>query len=485
MPEPALERVLVYDRIGANRRNTLLLLAVFAVLVLPLFAYGAGYLLFWVLLLALGLGALLGENWLTALVLAVLVAGAVLCLAAYLQSRYGSSLVLRLARARPLASDQEPGLEQTVENLCIGAGLPEPALYVIESAPPNAFSTGWDPEHASLVVTRSLLRLLDRRELEAVVAHELSHIGNHDTRLSTLAAIGVAILRLPLVIVVGIFRYLFRLHWVVGAAALLYLALPLLLSFVGLASELGSDSPILPWPWLLITMLFPFYVLFGAPLVGQFTRMAMLRERDFLADADAFLLTRNPEALALALAKMAAARAPRSGPGGATAHLYTADPLPEDAPWWDRILRAHPPVKRRIEALLSMGNGVPPSALRAAEAAGAEFRRAAPPADATDTGSRSAWQPAAKGEAPDEGTRTPDAFRLTGDGAVLYTEPTAAASPMGRLPSGALVMVLGEEGDFLHVLTADDTFGYVRRTEPMTEVELDDAGTERGEPAGG
>jgi hypothetical protein len=229
----------------------------------------------------------------------------------------------------------------------------------------------------------------------------------------------------------------------------------------------------LPWPWLLVMMLFPFYVLFAAPLVGQLIRMAMLRERDFLADADAFLLTRNPEALALALAKMAAARAPGAGPGGATAHLYTVDPLTEDAPWWDRILRAHPPVEQRIEALSSIGNGVPQSALRAAEEAGAEFQHIEPPAVAPETDRQSACQQAAKDGSPAGAAPTADAFRLAGDGAILYAKPDVAARQLRQLPPGELITVLAAEGDFLHVLTADDSFGYVRRAEPMTEVELD------------
>ena len=106
----------------------------------------------------------------------------------------------------PAVRDKDPGLFRTVENLCIGAGLPRPALYIIESTEPNAFTTGCDPEHASLVINRGLLHLLDERELAAVVAHELSHIGNHDTDFSTMLAALVETVRFPLTVVTRIAR---------------------------------------------------------------------------------------------------------------------------------------------------------------------------------------------------------------------------------------------------------------------------------------
>ena len=137
-----------------------------------------------------------------------------------------------------------------------------------------------------------------------------------------------------------------------------------------------------------------FYVLFVAPALGYLLRLAVLRQREFLADADAVLLTRDPEGLARALAKMDGARGLKLGAGAATAHLYVADPLTPHAPWWDRVFSSHPPVEKRIELLAQMGSGVAPSTLKAARQAGAEFARAHAasviPTDAAVSSSRSA-----------------------------------------------------------------------------------------------
>src|SRR5436190_15275676 len=200
--------VLVYHRIDANRRNTRLLLLAFAFLLLPL-AYGVTQLIvpffFYRTFLTLG-GAQARLNLpsieastLTIVLLALVVAACV----AFVGYLLGTYFVLRLAGGHQVNRQEEPVLWRTVENLCLGAGLPEPTVYLVESSAPNAFSTGRDPGHASLVITRGLLRLLDGRELSGVLAHELSHIGNRDTDLSILLAALVATLRLPLAALEG------------------------------------------------------------------------------------------------------------------------------------------------------------------------------------------------------------------------------------------------------------------------------------------
>lgn len=210
--------VLVYNRIDENRRNTLFLLPAFAVLLFPV-AYGVTQLLvpfsFYRTHLILGGAQLVALDEQSAhldpaqarlnlasieastlkMVLLALVFAACVAFLGYLVSTY---FVLRVAGGHRVDRREEPVLWRTVENLCLGAGLPQPAVYVVESSTPNAFSTGRDPRHASLVVTRGLLRLLDERELSGVLAHELSHIGNRDTNLSNLLAALVATLRLPL-----------------------------------------------------------------------------------------------------------------------------------------------------------------------------------------------------------------------------------------------------------------------------------------------
>ena len=481
------QRVLIYDRIDANWRSTTRLLAVFAVVFLPVAAYLAMYLMLWVALVlgivvsGVGLGDVLAGDEGSLIVFGVVDAAiSVLILVgvAYLQFRYATALVLRFARARPLGADEEPELRRTVENLCIGAGLPQPRLYIVESSAPNAFAAGLDPDHASLAVTRGLLALLDRRELEGVIAHELSHIGNGDTRLSTVLVAGVALLRLPFVIVAGIIRFLFRIHWALGWGLLLYLGLPILATIpfgISVVDDFWDEDPV-AGVMLIASMVLPVYIFAGAPLIAHFLRVAVMRQREYLADADASLLTRSPEWLARALAKIAAAGQGQSRVGGAAAHLYIVDPFPEDAPWWDRLFSTHPPVEERIALLGGMGGGVAPSVLRVAEEAGARFRVEAPvaPIEPVERPVAAALEE----EEGESGPGRPLAFRLTAP-AALYEQADRSARQMAQLPAGALVTVMDMDGVFLHVIAPDDSFGYVLRSAPMTEVDFEGLHGER------
>jgi heat shock protein HtpX len=284
--------------------------------------------------------------------------------------------ILARTGARLLAPDQEPDLQQLVESLCIGAGLPPPRVYLIESAVPNAFATGRDPAHATLTVTRGLLTLLTRRELEGVVAHELSHIVNHDSRLNTAVAALIATLRLPIGIVTGAYRILHEAHpglgilFLVGFCGFLGLLAMAMVSFF-----LDAEIARLP-RWILWRQVFvavsPFFVLLGAPALGLFIRQAVSRQREYLADAEAVLLTRDPEGLALALTRIGAWHGPgklRVGPSAS--HLCIVDPLPADSPWWDRMFPCHPPIQDRVQLLARMGAGIDESVLQAAAEEGA------------------------------------------------------------------------------------------------------------------
>ena len=477
------ERVLIWDRIDANKRGTRILVAVFVVAFLPAAAYTATYL--WVVVAVLigalaGVltagGALAGDNWEAWAVLIAALAALIVVVIAGAQYYYAAALVLRLSGAKPAGRDEYPDLWRSVENLCIGAGLPQPSLYVIDSPAPNAFSTGLDPEHASLVVTRGLLALLDRRDLEAVLAHELSQIGNYDTRVNTVLAAGVGLLRLPFAVVVAVFRFMFRVHWLLGVGLLLYLGLPTVASVpigIALAVMMIEEDPALAAA-LLAVMFVPLYALVLAPLLAEVVRAAVSRERQFLADADAALLTRSPEHLAIALTKMAAAGSRGLKAARATAHLYTVDPLGDDAPWWDRAFSTHPPVEERVALLAGMGGGIPPSVLQAAKEGGARFHSApapavaAPPETPDATNGRPDPAEAASARAVGAAATT---FRLTGANTPLYGTPDAASAPLGQLVSGSLITVLEENGQFLRVVTSDDRFGYVLRTVPMTEVD--------------
>ncbi|MCM3878732.1 MAG: M48 family metallopeptidase [Vicinamibacterales bacterium] len=224
-------------------------------------------------------------------------------------------------------------LQNVVDEMSIAAGLPRPKVYVVPDPDPNAFATGRNQEHSSIAVTRGLLDAVNREELQAVVAHELSHVRNLDIRLMTVIAA------------------------MVGAAVLIS-------DWAGRGLRMGGGSRgkkdgkasggagvILLVIWIVAVIL--------APLVGQALAMMVSRRREYLADASAAELTRNPLALASALEKIDAAAAPTEAVKRGTAHLCIADPLGRavglrEGPWAN-LMASHPPMKNRIAALHEMG----------------------------------------------------------------------------------------------------------------------------------
>ncbi len=302
------EPVLVYDRIGANRRRTWLLMAAFVVLVGAFVA---------VVMLALGAPLVV-----TPVAFAALLAYA---LFAYYAS---GSVALGISGAREVTKDDEPELYRTTENLCIGAGLPMPKLYVIEDGAPNAFAIGRDPNHAAVAATRGLLQKLEPVELEGVLAHELSHIGNRDTRVATISVLLVGVVAL-------LADFFLRWTWFGagsrrsnrdkggGAAALVILAVALLFALL-------------------------------APLAAQAIRFGLSRQREYLADASAALLTRYPPGLASALEKISADPDPLEAANKATEALYTVNPLREHTSFLNRLFDTHPPIEERVRLLRAM-----------------------------------------------------------------------------------------------------------------------------------
>ena len=261
-----------------------------------------------------------------------------------------------------------------MEGLCVGTGLPLPKLYIVETEVPNAYSVGLSPDRSSLVVTRGLLSLLTPRELEGVLAHEISHIGNQDIRLSTTVAAMGAILRLPFRLLTAPIRLLFRVHWLLGAGALFFVGQMFLLSF-HYAGGLSSFDELDPTGQLrtlaLVQTGVVLYAFFVAPLIGLLFPLAISRQRELLADADAVRLTLNPPSLARALAKITGgANGPMKG-SHAMAHLYIVDP--PGAVWWKGILSTHPPVEERIELLAGMGDGILPEVVEGREPEGSEL----------------------------------------------------------------------------------------------------------------
>ncbi len=234
---------------------------------------------------------------------------------------YSDKIVIKLTGARPVAREEHRELWNVVENLAITAGLPMPKLYIIDDAVPNAFATGRDKEHAVVAVTTGLLGILDRSELEGVIAHELSHIGNKDMLVSTVA-----------VVLVGFIS---------------------ILADIFLRSGMGGGKRDRNGGGLLAIVGLVFIIL--SPIVAKLMQLAISRKREFLADASGALLTRYPEGLASALGKIHAHGGEMQKARTATAHLFIANPFGPDKShtnWLARMFTTHPPVGDRIKALL-------------------------------------------------------------------------------------------------------------------------------------
>lgn len=242
---------------------------------------------------------------------------------------FSDKLVLSMAHATPVESkEQYPELWNTMENLCIAAGLPMPKLYIIDDPAPNAFATGRDKEHAVVAVTTGLLPLLTKSELEGVLAHELAHIGNRDMLVGTIV--------------------------VVFAGLISFVA-----DFALRASMFGSGNDEKKNPLFLVLGILAIVL---APIAATIIKLAVSREREYLADATGALITRYPEGLASALQKIASFHQPMRVQHNAIAHLFISDPSGvndeseererDKVSWITKLFMTHPPVADRIERLL-------------------------------------------------------------------------------------------------------------------------------------
>jgi len=238
---------------------------------------------------------------------------------------YSDKIVLKMARARSIEKRDNPELYRIVENLCITAGLSLPKIYLIDESQPNAFATGRDANHAVVAVTRGLLEKLERVELEGVIAHELSHIGNKDMLLGTV-----------IVVLVGIVALLANFF--------------LRISFFGGTRRDSRDSG------GLIMLVLGIAAAVLAPIAASLIQLAISRKREFLADASGALLTRYPEGLARALEKISADSTPLKTANSSTAHLYISSPFKgkQSKSWFTKLFMTHPPVEERVRALRGM-----------------------------------------------------------------------------------------------------------------------------------
>lgn len=239
---------------------------------------------------------------------------------------FSDKIVIKLAGAHPATREAYPDLWNTVENLSITAGLPMPKVYIINDPAPNAFATGRNKEHAVVAVTTGILPLLTKTELEGVIAHELSHIGNRDMLVSTVAVVLAGF--------VSILANMFLRSLQFGGGR-------------GGRREGGGGA---------VLMIIGIVLAVLAPIFATLIRLAVSRKRELLADASGALLTRYPEGLISALQKISASGQPMINANSATAHLYISDPFKakRTTSFFSRLLMTHPPIEERVAALRGM-----------------------------------------------------------------------------------------------------------------------------------
>lgn len=244
----------------------------------------------------------------------------------YLFISYWSSagIALAMARAVPIEKKDSPELYNIVENLCITAGLPTPKIYITPEMQINAFATGRDPKHAAIAVTQGALKRLSKTELEGVIAHELSHVGNRDILVSTVAAVLAGIVSL----IADIFL---RSLW-----------------FGGMGRRRNSRDNEAGGILFLIAILLSVL----APIGTMLIQLAISRRRESLADVSGVLLTRYPEGLISALQKIGQDNTPMASAKDSTAHMWLDNPFKgSQISWWHKLFMTHPPIEERIKAL--------------------------------------------------------------------------------------------------------------------------------------
>jgi heat shock protein HtpX len=303
------------ERIAVNRRNSLLLLAAFLAFV-AVFGYVIGYA--WI---GDPRGALFGLGL-------AFVVGTVSGVATYYG---GARMVLAASRAKEITHDDAPVLFNVVEEMAIAAGLPMPKVYIIEDSAPNAFATGRDPEHASVAVTSGLLKKLNRDELQGVIAHEMSHVGNFDIRYAMLVGVLVGT-------TVLISDFFLRGLWFGGGRG---------------GGRGGGGGGYAQLIMLVVAILLAIL----APLFARLIQLSISRQREYLADASAVRLTRNPKGLADALQKISGDREVLEAANRATAHLYIVNPVKGFEKRAKGLFSTHPPIGERIQILRSMETG--------------------------------------------------------------------------------------------------------------------------------
>jgi heat shock protein HtpX len=294
----------IYTNIASNKRRSFFLIVIFVA-----FIIGLGYIfakaldMYWIFPLAISIATIqaVTSYW------------------------WSDKMVLAISGAKEVDRKLNQELYRLVENLSIAGGLPTPRIYLIEDTAPNAFATGRDPKHAVICVTSGLVAKLDKQELEGVIAHELSHIGNYDIRLATIIVVLAGI-------VVLISDWFLR------------------ISFFGGGDDSDNNNQWMFFAGLILAIL--------APIFAVMIQLALSRKREFLADADGVLLTRNPDGLARALTAISVDKEPLEAANKGTAHLYITNPLKDHKGsargWFSGLFDTHPPIEERVKRLRDM-----------------------------------------------------------------------------------------------------------------------------------
>lgn len=297
----------MYSQITSNKRNSVLLITTFIILIIAL-----GYVF----------DQISGQGSYGGVIFAVLFSLGMTTVSYFA----GDKIALATSGAKPLAPEENKYLYRLVENLCITSGQPLPKIYLMEDVAINAFATGRKPELSSIAVTRGAVEKLTNEELEGVIAHELSHIKNYDIRFMMLVAVLVG----AIAILSNIFL---RSRWLFGDRR-------------GNSREGGGQLG-------LILLLAGVILAILSPLIAELIKLAISRQREYLADASGSLLTRYPEGLARALEKIAAENTPLRAASSATAHLFIANPFGSGKKFAN-LFSTHPPIEERIKRLRGM-----------------------------------------------------------------------------------------------------------------------------------
>ncbi len=299
----------IYNQIDENKRKTWLIMflfSLFIVAVVYVFVSALGY---------------RGPSALGLVGFALIFTG-LMNLGSYYWS---DKIIMTISGAKEIRKKDNAELFNIVENLSIGDGLPMPKIYIVDDPAPNAFATGRDPKHAAIAVTTGLLQKLDKLELEGVIAHELSHVKNYDSRLMTIVVILVGMIAL-------LADMFFRIQF-----------------FGGRDRDEDNKSGA-------IFMILALVLAILAPIAATLIQLAISRRREFLADASGTLLTRYPDGLASALLKISSDKTPSTTASTATAHLYISNPFEgkKTKSWFVNLFSTHPPVEERVKALRAM-----------------------------------------------------------------------------------------------------------------------------------